>query len=173
MKIKKIIIKNKSFFKGPAPYGAKGSRSGFVILFAVTLSAILLSIALGVVNIALKEIKFGTSGKDTSDAFFAADTGAECALFNDKSTSNSFVPSGGTGNVQCLGGLISINKDPSFDIWSFTISGLGSGGQGCTKVTVDKTLVLMTNIISNGYNNGGGSCVQSSNTVERQIELNY
>ena len=41
---------------------------GFVILFAVTLSSILLAIALGVANIALKEIRFGTSAKDTNEA---------------------------------------------------------------------------------------------------------
>ena len=41
-------------------------------------------------NISLKEIKFGTSARDTNDAFFAADTGAECALFNDKSTQTNF-----------------------------------------------------------------------------------
>jgi len=59
-------------------------NKGFVILFVVTLSSILLAIALGAANIALKEIKFGTSAKDTNNAFFAADTGAELALFNDK-----------------------------------------------------------------------------------------
>ena len=50
-------------------------NKGFVLIFAVTLAAILLSIALGISQIALKEIKFGTSAKDTNDAFFAADTG--------------------------------------------------------------------------------------------------
>ena len=148
--------------------------TGFVILFAVTLSAILLSIALTVANVALKEIKFGTSDKDTNEAFFAADTGAECAFFHDKSTSNSFVPSGGTGSIQCLDNTIILSASGSPPtLWSFTISGLGSQEQGCAKVTVDKTFPLLTKITSNGYNNGGSSCVQASNTVERQIELNY
>ena len=59
------------------------NKKGFVILFAVTLSAILLSIALGVSNIAFNEAKFSTSVKNTNDAFFAADVGAEQALFWD------------------------------------------------------------------------------------------
>ena len=107
-------------------------------------------------------------------AFFAADTGAECAFFHDKSTSNSFVPSGGTGSIQCLDNTIILSASGSPPtLWSFTISGLGSQEQGCAKVTVDKTFPLLTKITSNGYNNGGSSCVQASNTVERQIELNY
>ena len=151
---------------------ADGS-AGFVILFAVTLSGILLSIALGVANIAQKEIRFGTSAKDTNDAFFAADTGAECALFNDKSTSNSFAQTGGTGTVSCFGGSISLSG--SYPSWSFVVSGLGNGGQGCAKVTVDKSILPTTTIISKGYNNGGGtgSCVQGTNSVERELELNY
>ncbi|KKR62535.1 MAG: hypothetical protein UU01_C0006G0036 [Parcubacteria group bacterium GW2011_GWA2_40_37] len=39
----------------------KKLKSGFVILFAVTLSALLLSIAIGVTNIAFKELRFGTN----------------------------------------------------------------------------------------------------------------
>ncbi|MEK7190380.1 MAG: hypothetical protein AAB661_01290 [Patescibacteria group bacterium] len=146
---------------------------GFVILFAVTLSGILLSIALGVANIAQKEIRFGTSAQDTNNAFFAADTGAECALFNDKSASNSFVQTGGTGTVSCFGGSIPLSGNYPF--WSFVVSGLGNGGQGCAEVTVDKSVLPTTTVISKGYNNGGGtgSCVQGTNSVERELELNY
>lgn len=170
--IKKIKKQN----RGPAPYEAKGFRSGFVILFAVTISAILLSIALGVTNIAFREIKFSTSVKDSNDAFFAADTGIECASFNDKSTSTVF-RSPFASSMPCLGGTVTISgSSPS---WNFILSGLGPQGKSCAKVTVDKTNPLITTIISNGYNNGGGgsapnwTCTSGLNTVERQIELNY
>ena len=147
---------------------------GFVILFAVTLSAILLSIALGVANIAFREIKFGTSAKDTNEAFFAADTGAECAFVNDKSTGNSFVSSGGTGNIQCLGNTIALAG--SYPVWSFIVSGLGNTGTSCAKVTVDKTTAL-TAITSKGYNNRGGAgtgtCTPGPNTVERELIITY
>ena len=147
-------------------------NKGFVILFAVTLSAILLSIALGVANIALKEIKFGTSAKDTNDAFFAADTGTECALYNDKGSTSSF---GGTGpaTIQCLGNSISIVGSSS--PWTFTVVGMGSTFQSCAKVIVTKTSSppVFTSIVSKGYNNGGSTCVQGTNTVERELDLNY
>jgi len=169
----KIIKKLNIFKKGPAPYVPPWrDRSGFVILFAITLSAILLSIALGVANVSFKEIKFGTSAKDTNEAFFAADTGAECAFVNDKSTGNSFVSSGGTGNIQCLGTTISLSG--SSPVWSFVLSGLGPQGKGCAKVTVDKTS-SPTQITSNGYNNGSGSgtCIPGANTIERELLSTY
>ena len=56
---------------------------GFVLLFAVTLAAIFLSIALGISQVALKENNFSTSAVDTNNAFFAADSGAEQVLYND------------------------------------------------------------------------------------------
>jgi Tfp pilus assembly protein PilX len=150
---------------------------GFVILFAVTLSAILLSIALGVANVALKEIKFGTSAKDTNEAFFAADAGAECALVNDKSTDSIFVDSPSVSSPKnCNGEALVLVKDPKSLFWTFIVSGLGSAEQACAKVTVDKTISDKTTVIARGYNNGGsipGNCIQESNTVEREIDVNY
>ena len=40
-----------------------GGSAGFVILFAVSIASIVLAIALGIANIAYKEIKFTTSAK--------------------------------------------------------------------------------------------------------------
>lgn len=165
MNIKKIK-KNKAC---PAKLQRSG---GFVLLFVIVISSIILAITLSIMDISLKEIKFGTSVRDTNDAFFAADTGAECALMNDKSTSNSFVQTGGSGTVTCLGGSIPING--AYPSWNFVLSGLGSGGGlSCARVTVDKSVSPATAIISKGFNNGGSSCVSNSNTVERQLELNY
>ena len=144
----KIIKNNKK--GGPALYEATGFRSGFVMLFAVTLSAILLSIALGVTNIAFKELRFSTNARDTNDAFFAADTGIENALFKDKTN-------------------IAIAE-------VFYIFNLGSTGQSCVKVTVTKNApsVPATTIISKGHNKTiGSNCDPSPDIVERQIEVNY
>ncbi len=148
------------------------NNKGFVILFAVTLASILLTIALGVANIAFQEVVFGTSAKDTNNAFFAADTGIECALSNDKSSSVSFVESGGSGNVSCQGGTITLNG--GYPFWDFNITGLGSNGASCAKVTVDKTDSSVTTIISKGYNIGDASCASvNSDRVERELKTTY
>ncbi|KKP85726.1 hypothetical protein A3B84_00400 [Candidatus Nomurabacteria bacterium RIFCSPHIGHO2_02_FULL_35_13] len=151
----------------------KKNEKGFVILYAVMISSMLLAISLGVANISLKEINFGTSAIDTNNAFFAADTGAECALFNDKSTESVFVESS-SPTITCNGNSITANESPAL-YWSFIISGLGNSGNACAVVTVDKTDPAITTIISKGYNVGGDtSCVSTdSNRVERQLELNY
>jgi len=158
--------------KACPPSRLVGSRRGFALLYAVMISSIILAITLGVMDVATQEIKFGTSAKDTDDAFFAADTGAECALYYDRlaPTNNAFT---GTATMSCAGNTITITSSGSpASFWSFTVPGLGSAGQGCAKVTVDKT-TTPTHVISKGYNDGGSSCVQGPNSVERQLELNY
>lgn len=147
-------------------------NKGFVLLYVVIISSIILAITLSIASISLREIKFSTSARDTNNAFFAADTGVECVLFNDKSTGNSFIETGGLGTVQCLGNVIALNGNYPF--WDFVISSLGSTEQGCAKITVDKSILPTTIVISKGYNIGDALCNSSNlNQVERQLELNY
>jgi len=136
-------------------------NGGFVILFAATLSSILLAIALGVSNIALKEIKFGTSVKDTNDAFFAADTGIEYMLFDDKPPSSPYVPDAGTNQT-----------------WNTVITGLGSTGNSCAKVSIVKDNTnppeTETTIISKGYNIGDENCDSNNpDRIERELKVTY
>ncbi|MFZ3011457.1 MAG: hypothetical protein WA060_00430 [Minisyncoccia bacterium] len=157
-----MIIKTKQENKACPPPRNVGGRRGFVILFAVTLSSILLAIALGVANISLKEIKFSTSAEITNEAFFAADTAIERVLYNDRSGFTSYPPTPGAERS-----------------WSETITGVGSTGAGCAKVTITKNNIniaipVRTMIISRGYNIGDASCNSTNpNRVEREIEVNY
>ena len=172
--MKKEIKKNN---RGSVQHHFYKSGAGFVILFAVTLSALLLSIALGISNITLREIKFGTSARDTNDAFFAADTGIECAFYYDRAYPNkAFLNPTDVSTMTCAGISFTTPTPSPPNFCSFIVSGLGSGGQACTKVTVDKTLSLHPTkfiITSSGYNNGGSTCTPLSNTVERQIESRF
>lgn len=151
------------------------SKRGFVILFAVTVSAMLLAIALGVSNIALKEINFSTSARNANDAFFAADTGAECALYHDRSDVGAFPIFGTVGEVNCSTNESGSGNGTSAS-YSFFVTGLGSQGQSCAKVTItkDTTPPIFTTVISKGYNIGDLSCNSSNpNRTERQLDLNY
>lgn len=145
---------------------------GFVILFAVTLSSIVLAIALGVTNIALKEIKFGTSARETNNAFFAADTGIECALLNDKSGGSLFV-SPGSPSLNCSNTSISTTENPA-GFWTFVIPGIGENTQSCVRVTVDKTASPVTTVTSRGYNIGDASCLSTNrDRIERELQTTY
>ncbi len=192
--MKKIILQIKNYInKGLAPYEAGGFRSGFVILFAVVLSAMLLSITLGITNITLNEIKFATSARDTNDAFLAADTGIECALMNDKGAASKFPLPGAAQSISCAAvtPTMVVNNGPIYNdgdigkvTYTFYINGLGSSGNNCARVQVIKddntSLVgppyyVRTSIISKGYNVNSSQCIPStnSNRVERQIEVDY
>lgn len=151
----------------------KKNKKGFVILFTVALSSIILAITMSVIEISFKEINFSTEAKDTNDAFFAADAGAECVLFNDKLDSNSFVELGGSGKVTCLGNDITLTG--TYPSWTFVIPNLGNNGASCAVVSVNKSgsCGFNTCIVSKGYNKGSPTCTTTTNTIERQLELSY
>jgi hypothetical protein len=189
--MKKIILK----IEKNKVYPAKLKRSrGFVILFAVTLAAIFLSIALGVADISLKEINFGTSAKDTENSFNAAEVGTECAEFYDNPYDLTVSAFNATPiPMNCAGKSVAVSPNtPSSNNWTFYVTGLNSDGYGCAIVTVNKdtniadpnNLVSLASslgsvkpftsyIISNGYNKGGGvagTCSKPSGVIEREID---
>ncbi len=57
--------------------------TGFVLPFAVLVSGILLAIGLSIFSITMKELLISSSGRESQFAFYAADTGGECALYWD------------------------------------------------------------------------------------------
>ncbi len=153
-------------------------KSGFVMLFAVTLSSILLSVALGVSNITFRELSFTTSARDATNAFLAADTAAECALFHDKLASSSFPidpPGGQATEISCASNTITptFSGDADTASYDFVLYGVGSEGSSCAKVNVykDRTQTpILVKITSTGYNVGDPECNStSSRRVEREI----
>lgn len=137
----------------------KNNNRGFVILFAVTISSILLAIALGVANVAVKEVKFSTSAKDTNEAFLAADTGIEYALFHDKAPSE-YVPV----------------ANEAFT-WDVVVA--SPGLNSCAKVSITKDNTSPPNtttlIVSKGYNVGDTGTCDSANgdRIERELRISY
>ncbi|MBU6390245.1 hypothetical protein KGQ31_01710 [Patescibacteria group bacterium] len=65
-------------------YGLRPKASrGFALLFAILASSVLISIALAIFNLSSREVVFSTFGRESQVAFYAADIGAECALYWD------------------------------------------------------------------------------------------
>ncbi len=58
-------------------------QTGFTLFVALIVSSLLLSIGLSLSNIILKQLIFSGSGRESQIAFYAADSGAECALYWD------------------------------------------------------------------------------------------
>lgn len=56
-------------------------KKGFVMLFSVLISSMLVVIGLSIFNITLKELTISTSGRESQVAFYAANSGIECGLY--------------------------------------------------------------------------------------------
>jgi hypothetical protein len=67
-------------------------KRGFVLAFSLLISSIVLALAFGIFNILLKQIVLTSSAKDSQIAFYAADAGAECALYWDTHNSRPETP---------------------------------------------------------------------------------
>jgi Tfp pilus assembly protein PilX len=61
----------------------KCEKNGFTVLFAVIVSSLVLALGLGIVAITMKEVRLSGTGRDSQLAFYAADSGLECAEYYD------------------------------------------------------------------------------------------
>ncbi len=169
---------------------------GIALFIAIIAISAILIIVLSIADISYKEQVLTYSGKDSKIAFYAADSGLECALYHDIKKGNFFfanppppAPSQ-VGVIECdeatnitpsiTSGLETItifNPPPptTYDnvpfaqtTFSYNLSG---SSDSCVIVTVRKTKLLPTNNIrtkieARGYNN---TCNTTTNTVNVNI----
>lgn len=172
----------------------KAGQGGFAMLFAVLTSSVLLSIGLSIFNLTVKELILSSSGRESQFAFYAADTGIECAIYWDFKGTNIFATSSGSGsrnptpsNPDCVDTFgqaaqtIDITPDSStisssttqFTLTIPNLDAQGSSAPYCATVTVGKSLngsIIETSIDSRGYNTCDTADV---NRVERAIRVRY
>lgn len=169
------------------------------MLFAVLVSSVLLSVGISIFNLTIKELVLSSSGRESQFAFYAADTGIECALYWDfKSTvpstmyaTSSASQTGGwrtpyinSDNPSCVGVDIKadfitpISTTGTTGTTRFQISIPNTDAQGasapyCAIVTVTKDTVGSpeTTIESRGYNMDCNSSDQ--NRIERALRVTY
>ena len=149
----------------PAKTGSiSRSREGFTLLLSLVVVSIVLSVGLGVFDIVFRELIFSGMSRESQKAFYAADTGAECALYWDlkegpiSSTTPSTISCANNQGIQVGGTPIS----------SFQVD-LPNGT--CFSVTVDKTNDPRTSIESYGYNTACDAT--GPRKVERAIQITY
>ncbi len=167
--MKNIFLKNETV----------DGKKGFVILFAVLLSSIVLLITLGIASIASNELILSSSAREAQYAFFAADTGAECALYWDKQGlfADPNTPAKVTSGV-CDG--ITVTPLPVFGSgFSYVLNDLDLNSvKQCAMVTIDKdsppnSVPSGTKIESKGYNVPCQAIGTSSRAIERVVRLTY
>ncbi len=174
------------------------TKKGFTLFIALIVSSILLTIGFSIGNIILKQLKLVNSGKESQLAFYAADSGAECALYWDrKDTSGSSVYDMNFGTstpresvrIDCgstnptpptTNGKVYVeSKNISGDIATTTFYvdfTENAGYPACSKVVVVRT-GENTLVDARGYNaifrDGVGCDITNPRTVERGLQLRY
>ena len=152
------------------------SPKGFALLFTVMASSVLLAVAIAIFNLALREVILSSYGRESQIAFYAADTGAECAMYWDMkgffaTSTDTIVPS--PHQLFCGGETIDTNIQSGEGKHNATT--LFSMQSVCADVVVAKTDpngtgVSATQIDSRGHN----TCVLTDPTrVERGLRVNY
>jgi len=166
------------------------SRRGFVLSLAVLVSGILLSIGLAIFSSALKELILSSSGRESQFAFYAADTGSECALYWDirhpgfptsvfATSSDSTILPDGSGvfcNTEDIT-VVATGWDPAngWDVSGLsgssatTVFDMAFANGSCATVTVIKDSGT-TQIDSRGFN----TCdIGNPRRVERGLRVSY
>lgn len=152
----------------------KNIKSGFTLFLAVVIVGVLLFIVAGIVNLAVRQSFISTAGRDSQIAFYAADSGLECALFWDIKN-----PPGGVSAFDIsTGSTINCNQDASNPGNQWVVGGSSISvfnitflpNLWCASVKVTKNTNNTTSIESSGYNTCGSG---SPRRVERAIRATY
>ncbi len=148
------------------------SQKGFAMLYTVLLVTLILSIAIGISNITLKQAILSNLAKDSSIAFYQADAAVECGLYED-TLSPKLVPLGASTGAPFICGTISmrVNPDPSVtyqDHVQYDSFNVGAA-LPCFSITFDKTNASYSRVEGGGYN----ICGASTRQVERTLEVKY
>ncbi len=141
-------------------------KQGVTLLLAIFIGSLALTLGIGVFTLLYGELGFSGTSKDSLVAFFAADSGIECALYWDI-RQNAFSTST-TATITCDNDTATVGGASGFS--SFVVA--FSDGS-CATVTVSKGGGLTT-ITSLGQNTGDSSCrSQSTRVVQRGLEVSY
>ena len=165
---------------------------GFTVFFAILVASLALAIGLAIYDLTLRELNITATSTQSQYAIYAADTGAECALYWDaKYQGSKSVFATSTASVPPTSGIVCNTQDiaagpPPWTLvktanaatttFTFYVSSVSqsSATTTCVKVEVGKYTALggvpNTNIVSHGYN----TCIVGARgQLERVFQINY
>lgn len=144
---------------------------GFTLLLAALVSSLVLSVGLSIVSIVQKSVTLSSIGRESQFAFYAADTGAECALYWDlrhgyfATTAPAITPTCGGQTLSADG------RDVSYP---YTMTFQFEPNGRCVDVAVLKQLTNpRTTIHADGYSTNCAQIFTSGRTLQRSVEIRY
>lgn len=160
---------------------------GFTLLLAALIASIVLGLGSSIFVIARKQVTLSSLGRDSQFAFYAADTGAECALYWDirqgafgSSTPATAPTCAGQvlGETVTAGDRVAPPYTIEFDMNLFVNAdgqpGTFDDNGYCARVTISKnTSHPFTVIQADGYSTPCSSTETSARALQRSVSLRY
>lgn len=150
-------------------------KRGFTLLISVLVASVLLALGFAIFNIVSKEIILSSAGRESQFAFYAADTGIECALYwdfvGDAFSIGSLVEDVVCGEAGVLSDLDKVLVGNTITT-TFEFSLGADPTEPCAIVSVERieSPTVTTRIESLGYN----TCVDTNpRRIERAIRVQY
>lgn len=155
------------------PFAQKSDfKKGITLFVAILITGTLLLISVAIINLSVKEAFLSGTARESQYAFYAADTGVECALYWDASSPNGYSAFGTSTNstIYCLSSYPTITRNVSNNNGTSTFTLQFQSEAYCADVLVAKTSDGKTKIESLGYN----TCSTSNpRRVQRAIRVTY
>ena len=191
----KHVTQNAGKIRRYTLHATRYTNRGFTLFIAVIVSSLFLAIGFSLASLSVKQQIISSIGKESQFAFYAADTGIECALYwdfklggennafatsTDSTDPNPPLPTDLPCNNQNIAATWSIEHLTDRATTTFAFNFLDpdptKSNPYCAVVKVGKN-GLVTTIESRGYNNAsvsGSSCLSSNpRTVERAVRVSY
>lgn len=152
---------------------AQTHARGFTILLSALVASLSLALGISVFAIAQKQLILSSTGRASQYAFYAADTGAECALFHDLrggafATTSPVTPLTCDGNSAITVSHGDLNVLPVDFTFEFEPNGY------CTQITVTKDATHpRTRINADGFSVPCSDVEVSARVLQRTVELTY
>ena len=165
------------------------SLTGFTIFFAMLVGGLALAIGVAIYDLTVRELDLSGTATQSQYAIYAADTGAECALYWDlKCSLNPYCTGGAAGSafatssqsVTPPSGILCNSVDVAPTVVStltaatttFTVTFLPQ--PYCASVTVAKSgIPTQTTITSKGYNAACPPAAVGTTRLERALQVSY
>lgn len=155
------------------------TQSGFAMLYSVLLVSLILTIAVSISNLTLKQAILSNLAKDSGIAFYQADAAAECGLYQDtvmgrfplNATINTGAATDVPPKIEC--GDINLELNATTVGSNYFEYNMASQGSSCFSILFDKTNAAVIGGKSRIVGTGYSICTESPRRVERSLEVKY
>lgn len=159
-----------NFSKNPKQ---ESTQSGFTVLYASIVVAIVLSLGLTIGGIFLRESLLVSSSVSSTKASYAADTGLECAMYWDRQE-DAFPTSSNASNIQCpSGNNVNPDTDSSDGAGSYDHSFQIDSDELCVGVTIEKIASSSGRTFTRIEARGRDTCDNTGRQSERALRSTY